>query len=835
MSGILNTEAVLEQQLEETKQRLALVASVANAIVSPDPIERQLSNLVALTRGFLGCDACVIRICEGQNLLLAAHAGFPDDYLSQVLPANYGLAGQIISAQRAIAVEDVEGALANLPNFGPNYSFKSYAGAPMIANGRIVGLLGIYWGQEVQCVSKNDLEHLQTVANYGAIALENARLQTRAQSERDDRMRAELALSQAEQIYRDVISALGGVPYRRKFGEPGYEYLGDAIESLTGYTKLEMTQKQFAESVEEMTPIGHAANLQPEERRRLARLGEIRQWRADYLFKRKDGRRIWLSDASVPWFGEDRKVVGTLGILRDVSLRKQTEVQLRERERRLSIILDSIPESVLVLSREGTISDISAAAVKMLGGHSPVELEGRKILDFVAAHDREAFQQFLDNLSAQRQDAVSFDMMTTTAEARIAEFQGVPIGRYIGAESGKLLVGRDVTDLHELELQRRQSQRMEAVGLLAGGVAHDFNNILTGILGLTELAITAVPGQTSLASDLKEVRRLGERGADLTRQLLSFSRHSASNPTPVNLNSIIRDTQKLLKTLLGERIELNILIDSQLSNIKAEPAQMEQVIMNLAVNARDAMPSGGRITIRTQHVIPTDDMLRRRLVAPAECYALLSLTDTGEGMTEEVRERIFEPFFTTKQPGRGTGFGLATVYGIARQCGGDIIVTSQLGEGTTFELLFPCVTDAVPVQQRTSSQAGQYLNGTETILVAEDEKTVRDLITRVCRARGYEVYEARDGAEALQLYHDVGGKVDIVVSDVIMPAMGGNELANALRAQNPALKFLFISGYTDQEFTLPEIGDKRTLFIQKPFSPAILAVKIRDLLDENEE
>lgn len=827
----------IERQLEETRQRLALVASVANAVLTRDPLNRQLINLVCLTRGFLGCDACVIRTLEGTDLVLAAHAGIPDNLLTPRLPATLGLAAEIFETHKSLACEDVpmsEIARRMGTALKDVYQFRSYAGAPMLVDGRVIGILGIYWETESQRVSETDLEHLQTIANYAAIAVQNAKLTERAEQDREERLRVELALSQAEQIYRDVISALGGVPYRRRFDAERYEYLGESIEELTGYTREELSQSLFASRVREMTPLGEGAELPNEERREQARRGEIKQWRADYCFEKKDGTLVWLSDACVPWFDRIGNAVGTLGILRDVSLRKRTELILRDREKRLSTILDSIPESVIALSAEGIINDISAGAVELLRAPSSDTVSGQPFINFLAEEEHERLIQYFASVHDNTTDPIILTVITTTGEARVAEFQGVPLHDNAGSGQGVLLVGRDITEEHELELQRRQSQRMEAVGLLAGGVAHDFNNILTGILGLSELTLGSVELPAVIASDVREIRRLGERGADLTRQLLAFSRQSISNPTIINLNDVVNDTLKLLRTLLGEHIELRLELSDELRHINAEPAQIEQVIMNLAVNSRDAMPSGGTLTITTRTIDPREETVRRRLGAPADCYAMLAVRDTGEGMTEDVRERIFEPFFTTKQPGRGTGFGLATVYGIVKQSGGEIFVTSQLGEGTIFQITIPCVPKEQTPQARPTSQPGTLLDGTETILVVEDEKSVRDLIVRVCRSRGYTVWEACNGLEALDVFAAVGGKVDLVLSDVIMPQMGGADLAQHIRSLRPTVKFLFISGYTDTDFTLPESVTARTGFIQKPFKPAQLSATIRQILDSQE-
>jgi two-component system, cell cycle sensor histidine kinase and response regulator CckA len=391
-----------------------------------------------------------------------------------------------------------------------------------------------------------------------------------------------------------------------------------------------------------------------------------------------------------------------------------------------------------------------------------------------------------------------------------------------------LSVIRDITEQHELEQQLQQAREMDAIGQLAGGVAHDFNNILSGVMGLVDLSLMSMQGQT--ADDLKEIKRLCQRGADLTRQLLAFSRRSVTNPVILSMNDVILEARKLLRRLIGEHIELETSLDPQLEPIRADRGQMEQIIVNLAVNARDAMPDGGRLSILTRQIDVREETKRRRLTAQVDKYVMLVVRDTGHGMTDDVAARIFEPFFTTKEVGRGTGLGLATAYGIIKQSHGDVWVFSQPGLGTTFEVYLPCVatgfaTEAQPVNHTPIA------TGTETILVAEDDEALRSIAGRALRASGFKVLEAMDGTDALKISARWPEQIDLLVTDVVMPKMGGSDLANHLREVRPKLKVLFVSGYATDSFFSTHRPDANNGFVEKPFSPETLTRTVREILD----
>ncbi len=385
-------------------------------------------------------------------------------------------------------------------------------------------------------------------------------------------------------------------------------------------------------------------------------------------------------------------------------------------------------------------------------------------------------------------------------------------------------------DRIRLEEQFRQAQKMEAVGRLAGGVAHDFNNLLTVITGYSDLLLTTRDLKETQRTALEEIRRSAERGGSLTHQLLAFSRRQPLAARTVHLNDLVIQIEKMLRRLIGEDIELVTIPAAGLDVVTADPGRLEQVIMNLVVNARDAMPNGGKLTIETGTVDLKDKFPAKGLGVPAGPQVTISITDTGVGMDEETQNHLFEPFFTTKGPGRGTGLGLATAYSIIRQSGGVIGISSELGAGTTARIYLPLAEEKTQSAPEGSPVLSE-LNGTETILLVEDEARVRKLIVDVLAARGYRVMEATRGKEALRLCKRHKGKIDLAVVDVVMPEMSGPDVVRQIALLCPATRVLYISGYTDEAIVHHGIPQSGAAFLQKPFMPNALARKVREVLD----
>jgi PAS domain S-box-containing protein len=393
----------------------------------------------------------------------------------------------------------------------------------------------------------------------------------------------------------------------------------------------------------------------------------------------------------------------------------------------------------------------------------------------------------------------------------------------------QLVLAVDVTERRQLEAQLRQSQKMEAVGTLAGGIAHDFNNLLTTILGYSGLVLDRLESESSLREEIEEIQKAGERAANLTRQLLAFSRKQVLAPVVLDLNAVVADMEKMLGRLIGEDVALAAVLAPDLWRIRADAGQIEQVIVNLVVNARDAMPRGGKVTIETRNLDMDDSYIRTHsYVQPGE-YVGFSVSDTGTGMDTETRTRIFEPFFTTKGPGKGTGLGLSTVYGIIKQSGGSIEVYSEPGWGTTFKVYLPRVLEReTPVSTQARSPS---VGGSETVLLVEDEEAVRRLARLVLEKMGYRVLEAASAEEAFSVATGHSGGIDLLLTDSVMPGMSGPDLARSLRPRRPEMRVLFMSGYTDDAIVRHGLLEPTEAFLQKPFTPDVLARKVRDVLD----
>ncbi|MGD0350762.1 MAG: response regulator [Verrucomicrobiota bacterium] len=385
--------------------------------------------------------------------------------------------------------------------------------------------------------------------------------------------------------------------------------------------------------------------------------------------------------------------------------------------------------------------------------------------------------------------------------------------------------------LRQSEEQLRQVQKIEAVGRLAAGVAHDFNNILTAIMGHSELLLRQLDADDPRRKNAEQIEKVAHLAAGLTRQLLIFSRKQVIEPRVLNLNAVILDIKKMFRRLIGEDIEFCTLLDPAAGHIKADPGQIEQVIMNLAVNARDAMPNGGKLTVTTANTTLDKNHLKNFPDMGAGDYVMLAIADTGTGMSEEVKAHLFEPFFTTKPSGKGTGLGLATCFGIVKQNTGHIDVQSELGSGTTFKIYFPQVQSALE-PARVRNLPTEVAGGNETVLLVEDEPVVRELAVATLREKGYTVVEAVNGEEGLRLARQHDGKIDLVLTDVVMPVMGGKEMADALRTSHPDTKVLFTSGYTEDALGHHGVLRPGILFLPKPYMTATLARKVREILDE---
>jgi PAS domain S-box-containing protein len=520
--------------------------------------------------------------------------------------------------------------------------------------------------------------------------------------------------------------------------------------------------------------------------------------------------------------------------------RKKAEQALRSSERALrqseasfrSLVLNS-PYAIFRTSVGGRLLDANPALVDMLGYQSDAELVASDLFADICSDPKET-KQLAELFESQK----PFRGAETRCKRRDGKLISVSFtGRPVRDEKGSVahfeIIADDITDRRSLEAQFRQAQKMESVGRLAGGVAHDFNNLLAVILGYSEVLADRLEQDPELHKHAEEIRKAGLRAASLTRQLLAFSRQQYLEPTVLNLNTIVTDMGKMLQRLIHEDIELTTLLEPMLGSVKADQGQIEQVIMNLAVNARDAMPKGGELTIQTLNVEVDDAYARQHGHISKGSFVMLAVSDTGLGMDVETQSHIFEPFFTTKELGKGTGLGLATVYGVVKQSGGFIWVYSELGLGTTFKILLPRVKETVrSVMDDTNFE--QSPRGSETILVVEDDACVRDLTTNLLSNYGYNVLEAANGLQALNIARQKrDGQIHLLLTDVVMPGMNGPQIADEVVSLHPRIKILYMSGYAPSAAG-NELNSRRgRILLQKPFTKHDLACKVREALDAN--
>jgi signal transduction histidine kinase/CheY-like chemotaxis protein len=491
---------------------------------------------------------------------------------------------------------------------------------------------------------------------------------------------------------------------------------------------------------------------------------------------------------------------------------------------------DAIRAEIGKMDRDGTL-----AAIYFRLFLDPSN-EATTVYYLTEAQERNFYMAVALGLLALVLTLLAWQTLRVRAARHAALAANVALEEQVAARTGELTeankqLRQEMTERRRAEETLRQAQKMEAIGRLAGGIAHDFNNLLTIISGYAHLLRAALSNDPPLLEKVEAISKAGDRASSLTRQLLAFSRRQMTQPKVLNLNELLSDMGKMLQRLLREDIELSISTDPTLGLVKADPGQIEQVIMNLVINARDAMPSGGKLALRTANVTVDEDFARQFDGAKPGRYIRLTVSDTGSGMDAETQSHIFEPFFTTKGQGKGTGLGLATVYGIAEQAGGHVTLESAVGRGTTFHLYLPGVEAGIPEgASKETHAAPSPAHGSETILVVEDQEAVRTLVCEILRKQGYEILTARDGREALRL-SKANGHIDLIITDVVMPQMGGRELAQVLAASHPETKILYMSGYVDKEISQKEMPGLE--FIHKPFSPEALARKVREVLDES--
>ena len=509
--------------------------------------------------------------------------------------------------------------------------------------------------------------------------------------------------------------------------------------------------------------------------------------------------------------------------------RTRAENSVRQWERRFEDLFENTKDILFTTDLKGNVTSVNKAAEEVMGWPRSEAL-GKNIKGLVAPEHAVLCSEVTRRiLSGDPLQHFEIAMLRKDGRKVLLEASARLI-RSNGSKDCVQGIARDVTERRQLENMVRQSQKLEAIGRLSGGLAHDFNNLLCVINGHTELLIEALqPGDPAIRN-VTQIQKAADSAAELTRQLLAFSRRQVFHPQVVDLNTIVTETKRLLGRLIDEHIEFYTALDPALGRVMVDPVQVEQVIINLVLNARDAMPQGGKLTIETSNLDLGEDYQSKLSHIPAGEYVLLALTDTGCGMDEETQSRIFEPFYTTKEMGKGTGLGLATVYGVVKQSGGFIWVYSEEGRGTTFKVYLPRV--ASPLTETRPSQHSDIRKGTETILVVEDAEPLRVLTTEFLSASGYTVLEAANGDEAIQIAQSYAGTIDLLLTDVVMPRMGGKPLVEQMAQIRPHTRVLYMSGYPNDGIVQAGILANGVALLEKPFTREILSKRVRQVLDD---
>ncbi len=643
---------------------------------------------------------------------------------------------------------------------------------------------------------------------------------------------SEEALRSSEQRFRSIFEQSGAGMITTK-SDGTFLKVTPNICTMLGYTEGELLRKKLTDMI-------HPKDL-PEV---ITRLNESRQGQRpvleiEYRLVRRDNTTVWGQVTSVWQFDEHKKPKYCVAMVQNISERKRAERALEQSQRRYEALVHSIDGIVWEADPKAfRFLFVSKQAERVMG--FPVERWLGQPRFWRNQIHPEDLEQVLNGLgqAVEQKRGYEVEYRMTAADGRrvwIRDTVSVVVENSRVVKLRGLMV--DITErktaeeaLRHSEEQLRQSQKMEAIGRLAGGIAHDFNNLLTAITGYGELLIKGLGQDHRLRREATEISKAAQRAADLTGQLLAFSRQQVLQPKVLDLNEIVADMEMMLRRVIGEHIRCETRLEASLGAVKADPGQMHQVLLNLVVNARDAMSEGGVVTIATTDVDVNQnaDALHPG-VAPG-AYVLLSVADTGTGIDEKIKPRLFEPFFTTKEQGKGTGLGLSTVYGIVKQSGGHIAVDSALGEGSTFRIYLPRMARELvqPLRKRAQVVATP---GTEKILLVEDDDSVRDLAREILEMNGYTVVAAANGIDALKVFEAESGTIDMMVTDLVMPQMGGRDLARKVNEISAELKVLYLSGYTDSVAMQQGILDPGSFFLQKPFTPTELAHKVREALD----
>jgi len=770
-----------------------------------------------------------------------AHAGFEEGYLANVeirwsdTPAGRGPSGTAIRENHICVVTDI----ATDPLFAPWRAAalaRGYAATialPLRVAGGAFGVWMIY-SDQAGSFDRSEVELLTEMANnlaFGIVAL-------RSQGER---LRATAALEEAEAKYRQLVEEVPAISYVAETGALApFLYMSPQAETILGFRPEECLAD----------PHFWWNHLHPDDRTKALQEDTWeggRLFQVEYRMRRHDGRLVWVRDEAIivrdPHTGKRL----TRGVLIDITDLKRAEEALRESEERYRAFVAQssegiyrmeydppvpchlpIEEQIALGHKAGWMAECNDAMAKMYGRDSAKDLIGKKLTEFLVLRDPVTLR-FMENFIHNGYRVSDQESIELDARGQKRIFRNTMVGTIVNGHWVHTWgITRDVTERLHLEEQLRNAQQLEAIGRLAGGIAHDFNNILSIIMGHGELLLARGAVDEQTRTGLEQMQRAADRAASLTQQLLAFSRKQMLQPRVLDFNETVASVQKMLTRVIGEDIELIANLSSELMLVRADPGQLEQVVMNLLVNARDAMPEGGKTIMETANVEIRDEP--RDLDLQPGRYVMLKVTDTGHGMDSTTLSHVFEPFFTTKPMGKGTGLGLATVYGIVKQSGGNVRAESEAGRGTAFRVYLPAVEGNTAVHKAQPS-AADVKGGSETILVAEDEPDLRELTRIFLEGYGYKVLEASGAEQAIEKAEQWAAPIHLLLTDVIMPGMSGRQLAEKILCKRPQTKILYMTGYTDDMVVQHKVLEPGVPLLQKPFTRVELGRKVRATLE----
>jgi PAS domain S-box-containing protein len=641
---------------------------------------------------------------------------------------------------------------------------------------------------------------------------------------RAEKMKAEAALASSERRFRSLVQNSSDLVTILS-PDGTITYVSDSAERIVGYSPADLVGSNLLEYLDESHIDLLRGLLRTNGKPSAA--GPI-----EFSIRRADGSLVWLEAVGTNLLS-DATIRGIVLNARDVSERKRADRELRESEERYRDLFDNASDLVCMVAPDGSLLYVNQAWQDGTG-YGEDEIGRMHLIDIVHPDSRAYYNEVLERvLKGERLDHVELVFVPKAGTPITVE--GNLSCTFKDAQPAVVRgIYRDVTERKRVEEHLRRAERMQAAGKLAGGVAHEVNNMMTGVIGFSEFVLRSFEADDPRRADIEEVIKAGTRAADVTRQLLAFTRQQFLRPQIIQINTVVREMEKMLRRSLGEDKLLELRLSPEAGEIRADRGQLEQVLINLVLNARDALVEQGRVTVETTTADWDETYASRHsgVELPLGRYVMLAVSDTGCGMDADIRERIFEPFFTTKPIGQGTGLGLSTVYGIVKQSGGYVWVYSEPGEGSVFKVYLPQARTMQPVEI-IPEPAEAPKRGSEIILVIEDEDIVRNLACRGLRDHGYSVIEARNGAQALRYVRDHPGGVDLIISDVVMPEMGGREFGQSLALLHPEMPILYMSGYTGEDIVQRGLLDAGAPFQQKPFTPAAIAIKVRSLLDQH--